>query len=665
MFRMPMPDRRATDQYRIPPPKNVKDVPRYIKELISAFFKRFGYIIKLVWEASPAIVFVMSFMALFDGVMPVLGTYISGQLINKLASAYTGEISNFKIIMWLLIAQFGYLLFTNVVRRVDGIVVRISGELVSNHIRVKIMEKAKEIDLKSFDSPEFYAKMENASREAGNRPIQVLNSSFSIISTVISIFSYIFLITVIGILPALLVIAVTIPSTIINFVYRKKNHDYIFRRSKDRRQMSYYSDVVVNKDLVKEVRMLGLADDFTNRYKTVFKKYFGGLKKLMLAEMWWGIGASLLTTVVNCILFVSIARGVFNTEYPVGDYSMYTGALSAISSGIATLISTSATIYEGTIFINNLIAFMEEKRTIVPSIDPPRDVVRGVEHTIKFENVSFRYPGADHDTIKHINLEIKPGDTIVMVGLNGAGKTTLIKLLTRLYDPTEGRILLDGYDLREYDVQKLYDIFGIVFQDYGKYAVSVRDNIAFGEIMKEIRQEKIEEAAENSNASGFIEKLPDKYDTPLMRYFEENGTELSIGQWQKLAIARAFYSESDILILDEPTASLDPIAEQEIFNQFDELRGGKTSIFVSHRLSSATTADKIIVLKDGQLIEEGNHAELMRANGEYCRLFSTQAKRYITPIDDYEINPENHHNRKPVGDNIFKGDNNYEGTFPG
>ena len=664
MFQMP-PDRRAIDQYRIPPPKHIKEVPGYLKKVFSSFFKRLGYIIKLVWEASPAIVFVMSFMALFDGVMPVLGTYISGQLINKLASAYTGQITNFQIITWLLIAQFGYLLFTSVIRRVDGIVVRISGELVSNHIKVKIMEKAKEIDLKSFDSPEFYAKMENANREAGNRPIQVLNSSFSIISTVISIFSYIALITVIGILPALLVIAVAIPSTIINFVYRKKNHDYVFRRSKDRRQMSYYSEVLVNKDLVKEVRMLGLADDFTNRYKAVCKKYFGGLKKLMLAEMWWGIGATLLTTVVNCILFVSIARGVFNTDYPVGDYSMYTGALNAISNGIATLIGTSATIYEGTIFINNLIAFMEEKRTIVPTVDPPRDVQRGIGHTIKFENVSFRYPGTDHDTIKNINLEIKPGDTIVMVGLNGAGKTTLIKLLTRLYDPTEGRILLDGYDLREYDVQKLYDMFGIVFQDYGKYAVSVRDNIAFGEIMKEIRQEKIEEAAKNSNASGFIEKLPDKNDTPLMRYFEENGTELSIGQWQKLAIARAFYSESDILILDEPTASLDAIAEQEIFNQFDELRGGKTSLFVSHRLSSATTADKIIVLKDGQLIEEGNHAELMRAKGEYYTLFSTQAKRYITPVDEYEEHPENHHNRKPVGDNIFKGDNNYEGTFSG
>lgn len=661
----PPPDRRVNDQYRIPAPKHIKEVPKYVKDVLSAFFKRLGYIVKLVWEASPAIVFVMSFMALFDGIMPVVGTYITGQLINKLSSAYTGQVTGFYVITWLLVAQFSYLLLNSVIRRIDGIVVRISGELVSNHIKIKIMEKAKEIDLKSFDSPDFYAKMENANREAGNRPIQVLNSTFSIISTIISISSYIFLISVIGILPALLVIVVAIPSTIINFVYRRKNHDYVFRRSKDRRQMQYYSEVLVNKDLVKEVRMLGLADDFTDRYKSVFKKYFGGLKKLMLAEMWWGIGATLLTTVVNCVLFVSIANGVFKGQYPVGDYSMYTGALNAISGGISTLIGTSATIYEGTIFINNLIAFMEEKKTIVPSTDKPLEVERGVGHTIQFEHVYFRYPGVDRDIIKDISLTINPGDTVVMVGLNGAGKTTLIKLLTRLYDPTSGRILLDGHDLREYDVQKLYDMFGIVFQDYGKYAVSVRDNIAFGEVNKTVSEARIHEAAENSNASAFIDKLPDKYDTPLMRYFEDNGIELSGGQWQKLAIARAFYSESDILILDEPTASLDPMAEQEIFNQFDALRGDKTSIFVSHRLSSATTADKIIVLKDGMLIEEGTHAELMRAQGEYYTLFSTQAKRYITPPDDYEENPENHHNRKPAGDNIFEGENNYEGTFSG
>ena len=279
----PPPDRRVIDQYRVPPPKNIKEVPGYLKTVISSFFKRMGYIVKLVWEASPAILFVMSFMALFDGIMPVVGTYITGQLINKLSSAYTGQVTGFYIITWLLVAQFAYLLINSVVRRVDGIVVRIAGELVSNHIKVKIMEKAKEIDLKSFDSPDFYAKMENANREAGNRPIQVLNATFSVISTVISLLSYVFLIAVIGILPALLVIAVAIPSTIINFVYRKKNHDYVFRRSKDRRQMQYYAEVLVNKDLVKEVRMLGLADDFTNRYKAVFKKYFSGLKKLMFS----------------------------------------------------------------------------------------------------------------------------------------------------------------------------------------------------------------------------------------------------------------------------------------------------------------------------------------------------------------------------------------------
>ena len=567
----------------------------------------------------------------------VIGSFIGKDILNNLAKAYNGQLDSFQIISALLIFQFVYLLINSVVNRLNAMVIRISGEIVSNHIKLKIMGKAKEVDLASFDSPEFYAKMENANREAGVRPIQVLNSTFSIVSAVISIVSFIIVIAAIGIFPALLVIAVAIPSTVINFVYRKKNHDYLFRRSKDRRQMNYYSEVIVNKDLVKEIRMLGLVDNFTDRYKEVFRKYFKGMKKLILAETFWNIGATLLTTAVNCILFVMIAKGVYNGEFEVGYYSLYTGALTSIASGISTLITTTATIYEGTLFINNMIAFMEEKPGIVPVIDTPRDVARGVGHTIVLENVSFRYPGTDRNVINRVNLTIDPGDTVVMVGLNGAGKTTLIKLITRLYDPTEGRILLDGHDIREYDVKQLYDMFGIVFQDFGKYAVSVRDNIAFGEVVRDINQGEIETAARRSNASDYIDKLPDKYDTPLMRYFEDNGTELSIGQWQKLAIARAFYSESDILILDEPTASLDPMAEQEIFNQFDELRSDKTSIFVSHRLSSATTANKIVVLRDGMIIETGNHSQLMNAKGEYYTLFSTQAKRYITPVDENDV----------------------------
>jgi len=635
----PPPDSKVNDAYRIPPPKSIKEVPSFLKKLIKSMSERMFYIVKLVWEASPSILFVMSFMTLFNGIMPVIGSLIGKEILNNLARAYNNELTSFTIIATLLIFQFAYLLIKSVLDRIYATVTRISGELVANHIKIKIMTKAKEVDLSSYDSPDYYTKLENANREAARRPIEALTATFSIISSLISIISYIVVIMVVGILPALLIMAVAIPATIINFYFRKKNYSYMFRKSKDRRQMNYYSEIIENKDLVKEIRMLGLSDHFTNKYKTVFEQYFKGLKKLIFQECWWNIGATLISTAVNCVLFVWIAKGVFAGEYEVGNYALYTGALTSIAAGISSLITTTATIYESTLFINNMIAFMNEEPKIKPIINPPREVKRGVSHTIIFDNVSFHYPLSEQNVLKNINLSINPSDTIVIVGLNGAGKTTLIKLLMRLYDPTEGRILLDGYDIREYDVIALYDMFGIVFQDFGKYAVTVEENIAFGEVLKDLNKESIQNAAKQSNSEEFIEALPQKYNTSLMRYFEDDGTELSIGQWQKLAIARAFYSDSDILILDEPTASLDPMAEQEIFNQFDKLRSDKTSIFVSHRLSSATTANKIIVLNDGKIIEIGNHSQLMNAQGEYYKLFSTQAKRYHTPIDENDMLP--------------------------
>ena len=491
------------------------------------------------------------------------------------------------------------------------------------------MTKAKEIDLADYDRPEFYEKLENASREAGHRPIQILNASFRIISTAISMVSFILVLIAVNPVAPLIIGVLSIPSAVISFVYRKKNFLYMRRRSKDRRQMTYYSGLMTNKDIVKEVRMFGLSDTFIARYKEVFKKYFGGLKKLFLSEGAWQIGITVVSTVVNCILFIIIAKGVSTGEYQIGDYSLYTGALTSIAGGIATLIATTASIYEGTLFIDNMITFMNEEKTIKPSLAEPRKVKRHIAHEFEFKDVSFRYPGTERDVISHFNLKIKAGSTVVLVGLNGAGKTTLIKLLTRLYDPTEGVILLDGYDIREYDVSELYSIFGIIFQDFGKYAVTVKENITFGQISRPVDDENIKKSAEKSNSAEFIEALPNKYDTPLMRYFETNGIELSIGQWQKLSIARAFYSDTDVLILDEPTASLDAIAEQEIYRQFDELRKDRTTIFVSHRLSSATTADMIVVIENGKLVEVGTHAELMSAGGQYHTLFSAQAERYI------------------------------------
>ena len=621
---------KATDKLKEPKPKNIREVPGYLKRLTTKFFSRLFYIFRLVWDAKPWILFVMLGNSVLSGIFPVIGSIIAAKVLNALADVITGSIDSFRTILVLLCLQFAYSFAVSLINTVYSMIIRIANELVANEIKIKIISKAREIDLKNFDMPEFYEKMENANREASVRPISTLSAIFSIISVIISVASFIVILAKVSPFAPLLMIALAAPSAVISYVYRTKNFLYMRRRSRDRREMNYYSDVLVDNNDAKEVRIFSLSDTFIKCFRDTFERYFGGLRKLIVSEGTWNIGISVVSTAVNCGLFLYIARKVYDGILKVGDYSLYTGALSSISNGVSTLISTTATIYEGTLFIDNMIVFMNEEPTIVPLIpDDVLHVKRHVGHTIEFRDVSFRYPGTERMIIKHMNLYLAAGETAVLVGLNGAGKTTLIKLMTRLYDPTEGVILLDGEDIRRYDVHELYDMFGIIFQDFGKYAFPVRDNIAFGQVSKEIDENEIRDAAKQSSADAFIDKLPKDYDTPLMRYFDDDGIELSIGQWQKLSIARAFYSDSDVLILDEPTASLDPMAEQDIFNQFDRLREDKTTIFVSHRLSSATVASKIIVLEDGMIVEEGNHRELMAKRGKYYELFSTQAMRYV------------------------------------
>ncbi len=601
------------------------------------------YIVGMVWRTGPWILIVLMATAVLDGILPIVGAYLSKEILNELQdiisaraiAQMSGAVGNAvfwgSMVMLLLIFYFLYRILNQIVNRISIAVTRMAGEKVVRYVRVQIMEKAKELDLASFDSPEFYEKLENANREAGMRPISVMQATFQVVSHTISLVSYII---ILAMAPGLwwtapLMILLALPTALVNFSYKHKTFLYMRRRSKDRRQMTYYSDLMVNKDMVKEIRMYDLADSFKEQYNNVFVRYYAGLRSLILKESIWQISLTLISSVVNCVFFALIAMKVFDGTIRIGDYSYFTGALTSISSTVSSLIAVSATVYEGTLFIDNLISFMKEKPTVVPLTETPLPVNMGKPHTIEFKNVSFSYPGSDRLVLKNINLKFRPGETVVLVGLNGAGKTTFIKLLTRLYDPTEGQILLDGKDLREYDTAELYRMFGIIFQDFGKYAVSVSDNIHFGDIHREKIEEEIRAAAASSDAADFISHLPAGYDTALMRYFEPDGIELSIGQWQKLAIARAFYSTSDILILDEPTASLDPLAEQEIFNQFDRLREDKTTIFVSHRLSSATVASKIVVLEYGELVEEGTHRELMEKRGRYYTLFTTQAQRYL------------------------------------
>lgn len=628
---MTPPPQRQSDG--IDRPKSIREIPAYVAKLVSGFFKRLFYIVSLVWEAAPALLVAMVFLCLLDGVLPVIGAYISKDLLNEVASLIgTSPMGNameaLRPLIILFVAYFVYLLLKKLLVRVNTMVTNISGELVVNHIKLKIIDKAKQVDLASFDRPEFYEKLENANREAGMRPIQILSATFSVISASISAVSFVAVLATLSPLAPIAIILAAIPGAAVNYFYRRKSFRYLRSHSKERRQMNYYSEVMINKDMAKEVKLLGLGDTLLARYKAVFAKYYDGLKKLILKEGTMQLAVGLVSSLVSCGLFLYVAYNVVFNNGEIGDYSLYTGALTSITGYVTTILTATAVIYEGTLFINNMIDFMNEDSTVVTTSDRPLKPRRGTEHTIEFKNVSFRYPGTENYVLRNIDLTLKTNESVVLVGLNGAGKTTLIKLLTRLYDPTEGVILLDKHDIREYDLASLYDLYGIIFQDFGRYAETASENIAFGDTNKERNPDEIILAAKNAGADGFIADLPCGYETPLTRLFEDDGIELSGGQWQKLSVARAFYKNSDILILDEPTASLDALAEKEIFDRFTELSKDRLTVFVSHRLSSAVTAGKIVVLRDGRIVESGTHKELMEREGDYHYLFTTQAERY-------------------------------------
>ena len=356
----------------IPKPKKLSEVPRYLWRRATGFFSRLFYIISLVWEAAPAVLLLLMFLCVADGLLPIAGAYISRALLNEIAAriGITGADAvweTFRPIIFLFFLEFIYLFLKKVFTQLDRTVTAIAGELVTNHIRLKIIDKAKGVDLSSFDRPEFYEKLENANREAGVRPIGILSATFSVISSVISAVSFIVVLATLSPLAPILILLASVPGAVITCLYRNRNFRYLRLHSKERRQMNYYSGILVNKDLAKEVKILDLGDTFTDKYRSVFARYYAGLKRLIWREGISTMLVGLLSVAVHCLLFFFVAYRVVRGEGQIGDYTLYTGALSSIAGYVTTLVSSTAKIYEGTLFIDNMISFMKEESDIVPN----------------------------------------------------------------------------------------------------------------------------------------------------------------------------------------------------------------------------------------------------------------------------------------------------------
>ncbi|MFC1525621.1 ABC transporter ATP-binding protein [Candidatus Latescibacterota bacterium] len=479
-----------------------------------------------------------------------------------------------------------------------------------------------------FEEPRFHDALENARRGANCPGIlyslgTILVQACVLLATAVLLGRY-------HILAPIIVFATAVPKAALDHLFQA--HEWSVRRSSapEARQMEYFSEIATGDEHAKEVRLFGLGDTFVGLYRQAFSHLYDQVQKVRLRRAGWNVAAALCAAAGAGVVYGYIAVQAATGAITVGDLVLYTGLLFGLHGNLWRMSNQVSSGYRGLLDLSLFFDFLDlaPHLPVLPEGSRCR-VSRPLGTGIVLEGVSFTYPGSDSLVLDHVDLEIEAGRTVALVGANGAGKTTLVKLLTRLYDPTEGRILLDGVDLREYDVDDLRQSFGVVLQDFVHYHLTARENIGFGQVDAMPEEARVLEAAERGQATDVVSRLPQGLDTMLGRQFPE-GTELSGGEWQKVAIARGFMRDSQILILDEPTAALDATSEQALYERFAELVRGRTALFISHRLATVRMADRIAVLDRGRVAEEGSHDELMALGGQYARLFAMQAERYTS-----------------------------------
>jgi ATP-binding cassette, subfamily B, bacterial len=583
---------------------------------------------RVVWDAHPGLTVSMAVLSIVAGVVPSLSAWVSKLLIDAVVAgvASGGAASAISAVVWLALAQFGLSAGSSLLQTLRNINQQQLQELTANRVQLMLMRHANRLDLSFFEDPKFYDSLQQAQREAGFRPLGMVQDIFNLVRSLITFLSMVAIIGRLGPIVAVAALLSPIPSFIASSRYGWQGYAMARRQSPDRRRMVYFLDLLTRDTYNKEIKLFGLGDHFIARWKEIADRFYRENRGLVSRRYMMGFIWGSLTTVVTSGAFLYVALQTIARRFTLGDLTLYTQAVGAVQSSFQGILGGLSDLYESSLYLNNLFEFLDHK----PVIQSPPDglkVQRPLHQGIEFRHVSFTYPGKSEPALRDVSFRIAPDETVALVGQNGAGKTTIVKLLTRLYDPSEGQILLEGRDLREYDVDSLRRAIGVIFQDYATYFFSAGENIGVGRLEEMENSALVQESAAKSGADAVIERLPKGYDTTLGRWFDE-GYQLSGGEWQKVALARAFMRDAELLVLDEPTASLDARAEYEIFARMQALTEGKMAVFISHRFSTVRLADRILVLENGRISEAGAHHELLALGGTYADLFNLQAAAY-------------------------------------
>ena len=584
--------------------------------------------VRFVWRTNRWATVGLGLLTLGGALLPASQAWVGKLIVDGVvASIQSGQNAEQvrKVFIYLLL-ELGLFLLSAAFNHGRRLIQQLIQLQLANRIRAEIIAKALTLDLAYFEDSDFYDRLQNARREGGYKPVELINDTFLIVQNSITLISFALLMLRFSPWLVVVLLATSIPSFIAETRYSERGFRLLTRRAPETRQVNYLSRLLTEDTAVKEIKLFNLGGTLLNRYTTLFDKFFEEDKSLALRRATAGFGLGLIATLGFYGSYAWIVWYTVQGKISLGDMTLYLAIFRQGQSTFQSILSAVGNIYENNLFMANFFEFLclEPRMKITGQ---KRKLSLPLRGGIEFRDIGFRYPDREEWALRGVNLIIRSGEKIALVGHNGAGKTTLIKLLSRLYDPTEGSILIDGIDICDLDPLELQQRIGVIFQDFVRYHLPVRENIGFGQIDAMDDVERIAAAARKSGAHAVAEELPEGYETMLGRWFHD-GHELSLGQWQKVALARAFMRDAEILVLDEPTASVDARAEYEIFQNFKALTEGKMAILISHRFSTVRMADRIAVIQEGRIAELGTHDELLRRGGTYAELFSMQAEGY-------------------------------------